>query len=60
MSSKESKPLLVPNPTAMKILGVGNTKYWELVKQQRIKLVQLNGRKMAVYASLEALADKGT
>jgi hypothetical protein len=49
------KPLLVANSVAKKIIGVGNTKYWELVKTGRIKLVDVGGRKMAVFASLEAL-----
>jgi hypothetical protein len=49
------KPLLVPGPTARRIIGVGNTKYWALVKAGKIKLVDVGGRKMAVYASLEDL-----
>jgi hypothetical protein len=56
MDHNELKPLLVPNSVAKKIIGVGNTKYWELVKAGKIKLVEVGGRRMAVYASLEALA----
>jgi len=56
MDTVELKPLLVSGPVARKIIGVGNTKYWELVKAGRIKLVEVGGRKMAVYASLETLA----
>jgi hypothetical protein len=50
------KPLLVPGPVARKIIGVGNTKYWELVKADKIELVDVGGRRMAVYSSLEKLA----
>jgi len=56
MDHNELKPLLVPGPVARKILGVGNTKYWELVKAGKIKLVEVGARQMAVYASLEAIA----
>jgi hypothetical protein len=56
MNYPEHKPLLVPSPVARQIIGVGNTKYWELVKAGKIKLVEVGGRKMATYASLEALA----
>jgi hypothetical protein len=51
------KPLIVSNTVAKKIVGVGNTKYWELVKAGKIKTVDVLGRSMAVYASLEALAN---
>lgn len=50
------KPLLVSSPTARKIIGVGNTKFWEMVKSGRIKMADVGGRRMVVYASLEELA----
>jgi hypothetical protein len=56
MDRNEHKPLLVPGPEARRLLGIGNTKYWQLAKSGKIKLVEVGGRKMAVYASLEALA----
>ncbi len=56
MDKTEPKPLLVSNTRAKQLIGVGNTKYWELVKAERIKTVEVAGRRMAVYASLEALA----
>jgi hypothetical protein len=56
MNAVEQKPLLVSGPVARKIIGVGNTKYWQLVKTGQIKLVEVGGRKMAVYASLEAIS----
>jgi hypothetical protein len=56
MDHADCKPLLVSNTKAKQVIGVGNTKYWELVKAGRIKTVDVGGRSMAVYASLEALA----
>lgn len=54
--SIHDKPLLVSGPKARKIIGVGNTKFWELVKAGQIKMANVGGRRMVVYASLEALA----
>lgn len=55
-SPDELKPLLVPGPVARRVLGIGNTKYWDLIKKGQIKTVKVGGRVMAVYSSLEALA----
>jgi hypothetical protein len=57
MDNPDPKPLLVSNSVAKKILGVGNTKYWALVKAKKVKTVDVDGRSMAVFASLEALAN---
>jgi hypothetical protein len=57
MDYADRKPLLVSNTVAKQLIGVGNTKYWELVKAEKIKTVDVGGRRMAVYASLEALAN---
>lgn len=56
MDHTDWKPLLVSNTKAKQLIDVGNTKYWELVKAGKIKTVDVGGRSMAVYASLEALA----
>jgi hypothetical protein len=55
-STVPEKPLLVSAPKARKIIDVGNTKFWELVKSGKIKMAEVGGRRMVVYASLEALA----
>ena len=55
MDHADCKPLLVSNTKAKKIIGVGNTKYWALVKAGKIKTVDVGGRACAVSASLEAL-----
>jgi hypothetical protein len=56
MNSTELKPLLVSQFVARRLIGVGNTKWFELVKTGKVRVVDVGGRKMAVYASLEALA----
>lgn len=56
MDTKEPEPLLVTGPQARRMLGVGNTKYWELVKAGKIQTVELGGRKMPTYESLKKLA----
>lgn len=53
------KPLTVSGPEARKILGIGNTQYWRLVKEGAIKTVVIGRRQMAVYASLEQLVAGG-
>ena len=56
MDAVEMEPLLVTGPVARKLIGVGNTKYWELVKTGKVAVVEVGGRKMATYASLKELA----
>ena len=56
MSQGEHKPLLVTVPSARRIIDVGNTKFWELVKRGAIEMADVCDRKMVVYASLERLA----
>ena len=56
MDELRHKPLLVPGPTARRIIGVGNTKFWDLVKAGKIEMVEVGGSRMVVYASLEKLA----
>lgn len=51
------KPLTVNHPTAQRLLGVGNTKYWELVKDGQVEVVKIGRRSMAKYASLERLVE---
>jgi hypothetical protein len=53
----ELKPRVVSGPTARQLLDIGNTKYWDLVKAGKIKLVKLGGRGrgMATMDSIETL-----
>jgi hypothetical protein len=50
------EPLTVSVRTAQFILDIGNTKFWLLVKQGQIELVEVGRRRMVVYRSLKALA----
>jgi hypothetical protein len=50
------EPLTVPHPTAQHLLGVGNTKYWELVKTGKVEVVAVGRSSMATYRSLKRLA----
>lgn len=56
MNELPRKPLLVSNTVAKSLLGVGNTKYWALVKAGQVELVPVGNTKMVRYASLERLA----
>jgi hypothetical protein len=56
MLEDDVKPLLVSGRRARKLIDVGETKFWAMVKANKIKLVDIGGRRMVVYASLEALA----
>jgi hypothetical protein len=55
------KPILVKPATARTALDVGNTKFWELVKAGKIRMVDIGiGYRMVDYRSLEALRDSPT
>jgi excisionase family DNA binding protein len=49
------KPLAVPVKRACKLMGVGNTTMWGLIKTGRVKTVRIGRRRLIVYASLESL-----
>ena len=55
MNVLPDKPILVSASRAREILDVGTTKFWAMVKAGRIKMADTGGRRMVVYASLEAL-----
>ena len=55
MNATPEKPILVSAIRARGILDVGTTKFWAMVKAGRIKMADTGGRRMVVYASLEAL-----
>jgi hypothetical protein len=58
MSVQPEKPLLVSAPRAREILDIGTTKFWAMVKAGKIKMAETGGRRMVVYASLEALTQE--
>lgn len=56
-NAPDPKPLLVNCQTAQHLLGVRNTKFWQLVKAGAVETVKLGDRTMVRYASLERLAE---
>jgi hypothetical protein len=49
------KPLAVPVKIACKLVGVGNTTMWGLIKVGRVKTISIGRRRLVIYASLESL-----
>jgi excisionase family DNA binding protein len=49
------KPLAVSVKIACKLVGVGNTTMWALIKAGRVKTISIGRRRLVVYASLELL-----
>ena len=50
------KPITVTVATALAVTGLGRTKFYELVKQGRIRTRGIGRRTLVVYADLESLA----
>ena len=53
--NKGIKPLTVTVKTACKLIGVGNTTMWALIKEGRVKTTSVGRRRLVTYASLESL-----
>lgn len=51
------KPITVTVPTALAVTGLGRTKFYELVKEGRIRTVAIGRRTLVIFADLEKLAD---
>jgi hypothetical protein len=49
------RPLAVPVKIACKLMGVGNTTMWGLIKAGRVQTVSIGRRRLVIYVSLEAL-----
>ena len=58
-ASKESpqglKPLSVSLRTARALVGVGNTKLWELINKGTLRTIMIGRKRFVVYESLELL-----
>ena len=52
---RQNKPLAVSVKTACKLVGIGNTTMWSLIKVGRVKTVSIGRRRLVVYSSLESL-----
>lgn len=53
--SEQLEPLLVRPAQARQIINVGNTKFWQLVRNGTIETVRVGNAPMVVYASLRRL-----
>jgi len=51
------KPITVTVPTALAVTGLGRTKFYELVKDGRIRTIAIGRRTLVIFADLEKLAD---
>jgi excisionase family DNA binding protein len=49
------KPLGDPVKTACRLVGVGNTTMWALIKAGRVKSVRVGRRRVVIFSSLESL-----
>lgn len=47
------KPILVSVPEAMRMLGIGRTKFYQLVSAGDIRLVKIGAKSLASVVSLE-------
>ena len=55
-----ARPLAVSVKTACKLVGVGRTSMWALIKSGRVRTVSIGRRRLVIYASLETLlSDSG-
>ena len=52
------KPLAVTIEAACKIVGVGRTTMWALIKDGRVKSATIGRRRLVIFASLEALLNQ--
>jgi len=48
-------PLAVPVKIACRLVGVGPTTMWGLIKAGRVKTVSIGRRRLVIYVSLESL-----
>jgi excisionase family DNA binding protein len=55
-AATEMEPLLVTVREGLRLTGLGNTKFYELVKDGTIETVKVGRRTLPTYASLKKLA----
>jgi len=55
-----AKPLAVSVKSACGLIGVGNTKIYELIKSGRVKTTRVGRRRLVIFSSLEALMTPDT
>ena len=49
------KPLAVSVKTVCRLLEIGSTKMWELIKEGRVQTAVLGRKRLVIYGSLEQL-----
>jgi hypothetical protein len=52
------EPLLIRNRDAKRLLGCGNTKFWQLVKDGEIEVVGEGAMSRALYSSVKNYVDR--
>jgi excisionase family DNA binding protein len=57
MSESALKPITVTVATVLAVTGLGRTKFYELVKEGRIRTVAIGRRTLVVFADLEKLTE---
>jgi hypothetical protein len=53
----ELKPLAVTVQRTQELLGIRNTKIWELINNGTLKTISIGKRRLVLYASIERLVD---
>ena len=56
-TEQKSNPITVPVNEALRLIGIGRTKFYELVNNGTIKTIQIGSRRLVIYKSLEELAN---
>jgi excisionase family DNA binding protein len=54
----DARPLAVSVKTACKLVGVGRTTMFALIKTGRVKTISIGRRRLVVYSSMEALVSE--
>jgi excisionase family DNA binding protein len=49
------KPLAVTAETARRLIGVGNTTLWKLIKEKKLRTARVGARTLIIYESIEEL-----
>ena len=54
-SGPSAKPLTVTTETARRLIGIGNTTLYKLVKEGRLRTARVGSRTLVVYRDIERL-----
>ncbi|MEQ1706213.1 MAG: helix-turn-helix domain-containing protein [Rickettsiales bacterium] len=58
MQNQTLKPITVTVDNALRLSGLGRTKFYELINQGKIKTTTIGRRRLVAYSSLEELANE--